>query len=98
MTSLVAPSLHTTLEQPVHVDAQALGLAHGARREQNVSLPRLDPYAVRGASRYGKAMRAVQPLPPGMLVFPLTGSLTYQPDPYTLHIGAHTHLRPAGHL
>jgi hypothetical protein len=78
-TSLWAPEppLRATLEQPVQepLDAQALGLAHGAWRAHHVFLPRLDPYAVLGVSQQGKAVRAVQPLPSGTRVFPLTGSL-----------------------
>jgi hypothetical protein len=94
------PPLRATLEQPVQepLDARALGLAHGAWRAHHVFLPRLDLDAVFGGSQHGKAMRAVQPLPSGTRVFPLTGSLTPWPDHYTLHMGTHTHLRPDGHL
>jgi hypothetical protein len=61
-------------------------------------LPRLEAYAVVGACQPGKAVRALQPLPSGTPVFPRTDSRTPWPAHTTLHLGAHTHLRPGGHL
>ena len=58
----------------------------------------LDTCAVLGASLHGEAVIAVQELAPGTPIFPLTGTLTHVPDTYTIQIGAHTHLLPAGQL
>ena len=58
----------------------------------------LETYAVLGASPHGAAVLAVQALVPGMSVGSLTGTLTHCPDPYTIQIDTHTHLRPDGQL
>src|SRR5262249_32018396 len=99
-TFLWALPLRAMLEQSVqaHLDAQALGLAHGVWRANHVLRPRLETYAVFGASQPGKAVRALQLLPSGTPVFPLTDGRTPWSDHSTLHLGAHTHLRPEVHL